>query len=174
MPTDAKQAVVAELAAMLAGAEGAIVADYRGLSVAEMARIRRELREKGITYRVVKNRLARIAARQAGRPELEGLFRGPSALATGGGDEAGLARGLIETLRPYRTVEVRGAAIRGMAYDGAAVSRLAELPGRDALLARLAGGMASPLGTMAGLLAAPLRGLAHALVQLREQRERAA
>jgi large subunit ribosomal protein L10 len=170
MPTEAKQATVGELTELLSGTGTAIVSDHRGLSVADLHRVRRELREKDISYRVVKNRLARIAAEQAGRQELIPLLSGPTALAVGGSDETALAKGLLDATRPFK-VEIRGAALGGRTVDAAAVVVLASLPGRDVLLAQLAGGMASPLSTMAGLLAAPLRNLGYGLVQLRDQRE---
>jgi large subunit ribosomal protein L10 len=169
MPTEAKQATVSELTELLSGAGTTIVSDHRGLSVADLHRVRRELREKDISYRVVKNRLARIAAEQSGRPELIPLLIGPTALAIGGVDESALAKGLLDATRPFK-VEIRGAALGGTTVDGAAVMTLATLPSRDVLLAQLAGGMASPLSTMAGLLAAPLRNLGYGLVQLRDQR----
>ena len=172
MPTEAKQAAVAELVALFREADYAIVSDHRGLSVSELMKVRRELREKGISYRVIKNRLARIAADQAGRSELVPLLTGPSALATGAQDESSLAKGLIDATKPYR-VEIRGAALRGETIDATAVSALAELPDRETLLAQLAGAMAAPLSTMAGLLTAPLRDLGYGLAQLREQRESA-
>jgi large subunit ribosomal protein L10 len=174
MPTEAKQAQVAELADVLRGVDAAIVSDHRGLSVADLRRIRRQLRERDIEFRVVKNRLARIASQQAGRDDIVPLLTGPSAIVTGGGEETALARGLLDALRPFRGLEVRGAAIRGTTHDAAVVMRLATLPPREALLAQLAGGMASPLSTMAGLLAAPLRNLGYGLTQLRDRREAAA
>jgi len=172
MPTEAKQAAVAELAELLRDTEVSIVSDHRGLSVADLLKVRRELHEKGIAYRVIKNRLARIAAEQAERPELIPLLTGPSALSYGADDESSLAKGLIDATKPYK-VEVRGAAVRGETLGPASVVALAALPGRDALLAMLAGAMASPLSTMAGLLAAPMRDLGYGLAQLREQREAA-
>ena len=105
MPTEAKKAEVAELVELLSGSHTAIVSDYRGLTVADLLKIRRQLREKGIGHRVVKNRLGRIAAEQSGREDLVPLLVGPSALTTGGADESALARGLLDALRPYRTVE---------------------------------------------------------------------
>jgi large subunit ribosomal protein L10 len=173
MPTEAKQAMVAELVEAFSSSPAAIVSDYRGLTVSDLGKVRRELRGKGITYRVVKNRLARIAADQAGRAELGPLLTGPTAIALGGSDEVALARGLLDALRPYRNVAVRGAAIGRSTLDADAVTRLSMLPARDVLLAQLAGGIASPLGTMAGLLTAPLRNLGYALAQVRDQREQA-
>jgi large subunit ribosomal protein L10 len=173
MPTEAKQAQVAELVEVLSNVDTAIVSDHRGLTVADLRKIRRQLRERDIEFRVIKNRIARIAAEQAGRAELVPLLTGPSALVTGGGEETALARSLLDALRPYRGLEVRGAAIKGTTYDATVVTRLATLPPRETLLAQLAGGMASPLSTMAGLLAAPLRNLGYGLAQLRDRREAA-
>ena len=169
MPTEAKQATVAELVELLKEADTTIVSDHRGLSVADLLTVRRELRAKDIQYRIIKNRLAKIAADEAGRPELIPLLEGPSAIAVGGEDESSLAKGLLDATKPF-SVEIRGAAMNGSTLDAAAVKALAALPGREALLAQLAGGMASPLSTMAGLLAAPLRDLGYGLTQLQEQR----
>ena len=80
--------------------------------MADLSKVRRDLRDKDIRYRVVKNRLARIAAEQAGRPELIPLLTGPSALAVGGSDETALAKGLLDATRPFK-VEIRGAAMSG-------------------------------------------------------------
>nr|MBA2489334.1 hypothetical protein [Chloroflexota bacterium] len=89
----------------------------------------------------------------------------------GGDDEVRLARALLDAIRPYRTVAVRGGIIAGSRVDTDGLTRLATLPGRDQLLAQLAGGMVAPLATLASLLAAPLRNLAYALAQVRDQRE---
>lgn len=173
MPTEAKRATVAELTAILEASTSSIVADYRGLKVSEVSAVRRSLREKGIGYHVVKNRLAKIAAAQAGIDELASLLQGPTALALGKDDEAQLARAFLDAIRPYKVVVVKGGVIRGRRIDADAVTRLAGLPGREALLAQLAGAIASPLGTMAGLLAAPIRNLGGGLSQLAERRAQA-
>ena len=170
MPTEAKRATVAALTEEFSGATASIVTDYRGLSVADLAAIRRSLRPQGVAYRVVKNRLAKIAADQAGCSELTPLLDGPSAIALGSGDEVVIARALLDAIRPYRNLKVRGALLRQRRIEADDVSRLAALPGREQLLAQLAGGVAAPLTTMAGLLAAPLRNLAYALAQLQAQR----
>jgi large subunit ribosomal protein L10 len=170
MPTEAKRAAVAELKEQLSSSNATIVADYRGLSVSDLGAIRRNLREQGVSYHVVKNRLARIAAEEAGRGELGELLDGPSGLATGGEDEVVLARTFLEAVRPYRTVVVRGAIIGQKRIDGDAVTRLSRLPARDVLLAQLAGGMAAPLAGLASLFAAPLRNLGYGLQQLADSK----
>lgn len=171
MPTEAKRDKVAELTEAFSGSRGAIVSEYRGLTVSDLSRIRRDLREKGVSYTVVKNRLAKIAATDAGRSEIIPLLSGPTAITLGGSDEAALAKATLDALRPFRAVVVRGGAIGGVTIDADGVTRLATLPPREVLLAQLAGGIASPLSTMAGLFAAPLRNLGYALTQLRDQRE---
>ena len=170
MPTEAKQATVAELKDELSKANATIVADYRGLTVSDISAVRRSLRGEGISYRVVKNRLAKIAAQEVGAGELNELLTGPSALAMGSGDEVVLARTFLDAIRPFRTVVVRGAVLNGKRVDADAVTRLATLPSRDVLLGQLAGGIVSPLANMASLLSAPLRNLGYALQQLAEQR----
>jgi large subunit ribosomal protein L10 len=169
MPTEAKRAAVAALTEAFSANPASIVADYRGLSVSEISAVRRALHAQGIRYQVVKNRLARIAAAEAGVEALASLLEGPTAIALGT-DEAGLARAFMEATRPYRVVTVRGGVLGGRLIDAEAVTRLASLPSREVLLAQLAGAMASPLSTMAGLLDAPLRDLGSGLRQLADQR----
>jgi large subunit ribosomal protein L10 len=173
MPTEAKRAMVAALTEELSGATTSIVTDYRGLRVSDIAAVRRALRAQGITYRVVKNRLAKIAAGAAGSGDLVPLLDGPTALAMGTGDEAAVARALLDAVRPFRTVKIRGAVVRHRAIDADGVSSLATLPPRDVLLGQLAGAVASPLSSMAGLLAAPLRNLGYALQQVAERKAQA-
>ncbi len=149
MPTEAKRATVAELTEELSRSPAAIVTEYRGLKVSDLSTIRRGLRDKGISYRVVKNRLASIAAEQAGRSELTPLLDGPTGLALGGADEGTLAREFLDAVRPFRVVVVRGGIVRDRRIEAEQVTQLATLPGREVLLAQLAGGIASPLSTMA-------------------------
>ncbi len=170
MPTEAKQAAVAELVELLKETDATIVSDHRGLSVADLLKVRRELSAKDIQYRIIKNRLAKIAAEQADRSELVPLLTGPSAIAIGAADEAALAKGLMDATKPFK-VEIRGAALNGETVDASVVKALAALPGREQLLAQLAGGFSSPLSSMASLFAAPLRNLGYGLQQLKEQRE---
>jgi len=173
MPTEAKRETVAELREELAGARTLIVSEYRGLKVKEIAEIRRALRKQDVSYRVVKNRLMRIAADGSQGAALDSLLVGPTAIAFGQ-DAAGTAKAVIEATRPYsRIVRITGGVLGDRAIGSDDVTRLATLPPREVLLAKLAGGMQAPLGTMAGLLAAPLRNLGYALQQVAEQKARA-
>ena len=174
MPTDAKRATVAELRGDLSHSTTLVTTEYRGLTVKEIAEIRRALRKQNVTYRVVKNRLMRIAAEQEGNPGIAPLLRGPSAIAFGTGDEALVARTVLEAVRPYKLVKVTGAVVGGASLDAEGVIRLATLPPRDILLAQLGGAFGAPATQVVGLLSANLRNLAHALTQLQEQKARAA
>ncbi len=170
MPTEAKRATVAELREDLARSSALITTEYRGLTVRDIGEIRRALRKNNVTYRIVKNRLMRIAAEQEGNAGLAALLRGPSAIAFGSGDEAAVAKTVIDAVRPFRLVKVTGAVVGGRTLDADGVQRLATLPPRDVLLARLAGTFSAPATQVAGLLAANLRNLGSLLAQLQEQK----
>ena len=174
MANEAKEASIAELREALANSTALIVSEYRGLKVKEIAEIRRSLRKQDVSYRVVKNRLMRIASQDGPRGEaLSPLLVGPTAIAFGT-DEAATAKAVIDAVRPYnRIVRITGGVIGNRSLTAEGVTRLATLPSREALLAQLGGAMSAPATQLAGLLAAPLRNLAYALAQLREQKEAA-
>jgi large subunit ribosomal protein L10 len=170
MPTDAKRQAVTELAELLRGSSALAVADYRGLTVSEMHVVRRALRANGVSLKVAKNRLLKIAADEAGLAELKPMLDGPTAIASTTGDEVSLARALQDAFRPYKVVTLRGGLLAGQAVGAADLARLATLPSREVLLARLAGGMAAPLTGMAGVLAANLRNLVGVLSAVADQK----
>lgn len=170
MPTEAKRAIIAELREDLAASSTLITTEYRGLRVREIGEIRRALRKNNVTYRVVKNRLMRIAAEQEGNAAVAALLRGPSAIAFGSGDENAIAKAVIDAVRPYKLVKVTGAVVGGKTLDADGVQTLATLPSREILLARLAGAFNAPATQVAGLLAANLRNLGSLLAQIQDQR----
>ena len=171
MPTDAKRHEIAELAELLRSSSALAVADYRGLTVSEMQSVRRSLRANGVQLHVAKNRLLKIAAAEAGRDELTSLLTGPTALASSSGDETALAKALQDALRPYsKVVALRGGLLGGVAVDAAAYQRLASLPSREVLLGRLVTAMASPMTSMAGVLAGNLRNLVGVLSAVADQK----
>ena len=169
MPTEAKQETVAELRDAIAGSRTMIVSEYRGLTVKEIAEIRRALRKQDVSYRVVKNRLMRIAARDSLGDALDGLLTGPTAIAFGN-DEAATAKAVIDATRPFKIVKITGGILGSRAIDADGVTRLATLPSREVLLAKLAGAMQSPTQTLASLLTANIRNLGYALAQVRDQK----
>ena len=178
MPNDAKRTAVQELAKLLRESSAVAVADYRGLKVSDMQVVRRSLRASGVELHVAKNRLLKIAADDAQRSELKPMLTGPTALATVQGDEVTLAKALQEAFRPYaRVVSVRGGLLGDQPVDADTLARLAALPSREVLLAKLAGSMSSPLANLASVMAAPLRDLAgvlNAVLDQKRQSENAA
>jgi large subunit ribosomal protein L10 len=174
MPTDTKRKAVAELAEMLRSSSAMAVADYRGLKVSEMQTVRRTLRDAGVQLHVAKNRLLKIAADEADRTELKPMLTGPTALATIDGDEAAMAKALADAFRPYaRVVTIRGGMLGSAPIDASQLTRLATLPSRDVLLAKIAGGMAAPMTGMAGVLSANLRNLVGVLSALADKKQQA-
>ena len=171
MPTEAKRETIESLRAQLDGSRTMIVSEYRGLKVKEISEIRRSLRKQGVSYRVVKNRLMRIAAKDnAAAAALSPLLVGPTAIAFGT-DESATARAVLDATRPYnKVVKITGGVLGSSAINAEGVPRLATLPSREVLLAEALGAIVAPLSTTAGLFDAPLRdvlGLVTALIDKR-------
>ena len=170
MPTEAKRETIDDLRAELDASRAMIVSEYRGLTVKEISEIRRALRKQNVTYRVVKNRLMRIAAQDNAAAEaLTPLLVGPTAIAFGT-DEAATAKAVLDATRPYKIVKITGGVLGSRAIDASSVGRLAALPSREVLLAEAVGAIVAPMSTVAGLFDAPLRdvaGLVQALIDSR-------
>jgi large subunit ribosomal protein L10 len=173
MPTEAKRETVAALREELSRSRTMIVSEYRGLTVKEIAEIRKALRKQDVSYRVVKNRLMRIAAEDSVGAALGPLLSGPTAIAFGT-DESATAKAVLDAVKPYKVVKVTGAVLGDRAIDASGVQQLASLPAREVLLAQVAGAFAAPLATTAGLIAAPLRDVAGLLGALGDQKASAA
>jgi large subunit ribosomal protein L10 len=174
MPTEAKRETIAELRAQLDASRTVIVSEYRGLKVKEIGEIRRALRKQNVSYRVVKNRLMRIAAQDtAAADALSPLLVGPTAIAFGT-DEAATAKAVLDATRPYRIVKITGGVLGSRTIDADGVTRLASLPSREVLLAEALGAIVAPVSTMAGLFDAPLRDVAGLVQALADKRGEAA
>jgi large subunit ribosomal protein L10 len=171
MPTAEKAERIDELSQKLRDSKGAILLDYRGLNVSDMTRLRRDLGKEEVEFTVAKNTLLRIAAQRAEVSIDAGLLEGPTAVAFGWRDEVAPARLLTEFARRNRVVSVKGAVVGGRSMGAEAVGRLAELPSREVLLARLLGAFQAPAARALGTLQAPSREMAGLLAALRERRE---
>jgi large subunit ribosomal protein L10 len=169
MPTEAKRQAVTELREQLSHSRTLIVSEYRGLTVKEIAEIRRSLRKQDVAYKVVKNRLMRIAAGDSAGSALDALLVGPTAIAFGT-DEGATAKAVIDAVRPYKQVRITGGLLGQRAIDADGVVRLAALPPRETLLSEVAGAIASPMATVAGLFDAPLRDIVGLVSALADQR----
>jgi len=168
-PRPEKVAVVAEVRERLDSAVGAILTEYRGLKVAEMAQLRRNLRDAGGQYKVYKNTLVRFAVRDLGLSELEEMLTGPTAIAFVDGDAASVAKALRDFARTNPALVVKGGLLGKTVISADRAGALADLPSREVLLSRLAGGLAAPLQKMAGLLQALPRNFAYGLKALIDQ-----
>jgi large subunit ribosomal protein L10 len=149
-----KVAAVAELTERFQTSSGAVLANYRGLTVAQLAELRRVLNEHA-NFAVVKNTLTKIAATEAGvADQLGDLLTGPSAIAFVKGDVVEAAKGLREFAKANPALEIKGGIIDGKAMTPAEIDRLADLESRDVLLAMLAGAMKASMARAAATMAA--------------------
>lgn len=171
MPNAKNVGEVGELEKNFRATQFVLVTDYRGLSVADLAGLRRQLREHGVEYRVAKNTLSLIAANRVGMTGLEELLRGPSAIAFGGGDEITVAKTLTDYARVSKILTVKGGVLGRQVIGAEAVSELAALPGKSQLQADLVGAVQSPIASLIGVLNGVLSGVVHALEERAEQLE---
>jgi large subunit ribosomal protein L10 len=149
-----KVAAVAELTERFQTSAGAVLTEYRGLTVAQLAELRGSLGEH-TTFAVVKNTLTKIAANDAGVSEqLDGLLSGPSAIAFVDGDVVEAAKGLRDFSKANPFLVIKGGILDGKAITPAEINRLADLEPREVLLARLAGAMKASMSGAAAVLAA--------------------
>jgi large subunit ribosomal protein L10 len=144
-----KVAAVAELTERFQSSSGAVLAEYRGLTVAQLAELRHSLGERA-TFSVVKNTLTKLAAAEAGiATELEGLLSGPSAIAFVQGDVVEAAKGLRDFAKVNPALVIKGGVIDGKPMSPSEIERLADLESREVLLAMLAGAMKASMTTAA-------------------------
>jgi large subunit ribosomal protein L10 len=154
MPNAEKVATVAELTERFQTSTGAVLANYRGLTVAQLAELRRSLGERA-TFAVVKNTLTKLAAIEAGvADQLGDLLTGPSAIAFVKGDVVEAAKGLRDFARANPALEIKGGVIDGRPMTPAEINRLADLESREVLLAMLAGAMKASMANAAATMVA--------------------
>jgi large subunit ribosomal protein L10 len=174
-----KERLVAELSDRLKNTQTLIVADYRGLTVTDIDKLRGELLEHGARFQVVKNTLTRRAAEEAGADALLALLEGPTAIAflETDGDPVAVAKALSNAARDTKVLQIRGGILDGSTIGEDEVKSLATLPPADVLRGQLVSAVAGPLMTVVGLFTAPLRDLVNVLdariKQLEEQGETA-
>ena len=168
-PRAEKVAVVDEVRERFDASSAAILTEYRGLTVKDVAQLRNALRPVGGTYKIYKNTLVRFAARDLGIEGLDALLVGPTAIAFVEGDAAAVAKALRDFARSNPILVVKGGVLGTTVLSATDTAALAELPSRDVLLARLAGGFAAPMQRFAGLLQALPRNFAYGLKALIDQ-----
>jgi len=161
MHKEDKERLVSELTERLKGSQTLIVADYRGLTNAEIDALRGKLLEEGARFSVVKNTLTRRAAEAAGADALLTLLEGPTAIAflESGGDPAAVAKALADTARTTRVLAIKGGLLEGRPMSAEEVDALAKLPPADVVRSQVLGAITAPLTTLVALFNAPLQDL---------------
>ena len=169
-PRPEKVAVVDEVRQHFEESDAAILTEYRGLKVKDLAGLRRTLRTNGGEYKIFKNTLVRLAAKQSGLEELESLLEGPTGITFVSGDAAAVAKSLRDYARTNPLLVIKGGVLGDKVIGAKETAALADLPSREVLLARLAGAMAAPMQQLAGLMQALPRNLAYGLAALRDKK----
>ena len=173
MPKAEKIEKVKALTKRFKAADGAVFADYRGLSVKDATELRRGLRGAGAEFTVSKNTLTRIAAKDAGFDDVLALIDGPTAIAFIEGDAVAAAKSMLDMTKRFPALQVKGALIDGHVMDEDEAKSLATLDSKDVSLAKLAGMLQAPLARTAFLLRAPLERIAYALAERGRQSDAA-
>jgi large subunit ribosomal protein L10 len=169
-PRAEKVAVVDEVRQRLEESAASVVTEYRGLTVANLAELRRNLRAAGGDYKIFKNTLVRLAIAGGPHQPLEDLLTGPTAITFVQGDVSAVAKALREFSRANPHLIVKGGLIAGDVLSSGELGALADLPSREVLLARFAGALQAPLAQLAGLLQALPRDFAYGLSALLDEK----
>jgi len=147
-----------------------VFTDYKGMTVAELTQLRRLLKKSSLDYRVVKNTLAKIAARDTEVAVAESVFKGPVGIAIGYDDPVLVLKKVLEFTKTNEKIQVKGAVVEGRLCQPAEVKEIAELPSREVLLSILAGAFQAPSSKMARALSATLSSFAYALQALQNKK----
>ena len=147
-----KKPIVEEISAGIKDAKSVVLVDYRGLTVEQDTKLRKELRENGVTYKVYKNTMMNFAFKGTDFEGLAPLLEGPSALAYSTEDATAPARVICGFAKKADKLEVKGGVVEGTVYDADGIKKISEIPSREVLLGRLFGSMQSPITNMARVL----------------------
>ena len=164
-----KATAVADIAEQFKSSTATVITDYRGLTVANLAELRRSL-SGSATYSVAKNTLIKRAASEAGVEGLDELFVGPTAIAFVSGEAVDAAKAIKKFAKDHKALVIKGGYMDGRALTVGEVERIADLESREVLLAKLAGAMKANLSKAAGLFNAPASQVARLAAALHEKR----
>lgn len=147
-----KEAKVAEIKEKLQKAQAVVLADYQGLTVEEDTALRKSLREAGVEYKVYKNNLVSLAAKELGVEGLDSYLEGPVSIAFGYEDATAPARVLHTFAKEHKKLELKAGMVDGTLYNKEEVEKLATIPSKEVLIAKLLGSFKAPLSNLAYLL----------------------
>lgn len=170
-----KQTVVAGMKEKLAATKGAVLINYRGLTVAQDTKLRRKFREAGVEYKVVKNTLTRIAANEVGIAGLDSYLEGPTAMAFSATDPVAPAKIISDFIKESKlqNIEVKAGLVEGKVITADGVKALANLPPREVLIAQVLAGFQSPIVGIVNVLQGTIRNAVYVLEAIRKQKESA-
>jgi large subunit ribosomal protein L10 len=169
VPTAEKAGTIEELRQRLGGATAAVLTEYRGLTVQQLSELRKQLKAASAEYRVVKNRLARVAIEGSALASLRSHLSGPIGVVIARKDPAAVARALQGFAKTNPALQVRVGIVDGQLLDPKGLKAVADLPSREALRAQVVGVIQGPLAQLVGLLQAPQRELAYILAERGKQ-----
>jgi large subunit ribosomal protein L10 len=169
MNREEKSVAIEEIAAQIEASEAIFAIDYRGITVTQAAELRTKLRESDASFRVVKNRLTKLAAQKAGEDRLETVLQGPTALTFVRGDTAQAAKAITTFNKEHEVLTFKGGFMAETVLDADSFNAISRLPGREVLNGQLAGVVASPLTGLVRGLGSMIQGLALQLGQIAEQ-----
>jgi large subunit ribosomal protein L10 len=172
MPTEKKQTIITSLERTFSQCDSGIMTDYRGLKTPDVVAVRRKLKETGAEFHIVKNNLARIAAKNKGKDQIGSIFEGPLAIVFVKGDISKTAKLLIEHITTSKlALAIKGGFLGNKLLTPKQVATIATLPPREVLLGKVMGGVQGPLYGLMYMVNAPTRGLMVALQERIKQLE---
>ena len=145
---ESKKAIVAGLVERLQAAQAGVIADYRGLTVAQDTELRTKLREAGVEYTIVKNTLTNFAAKEVGLEGLEPVLHGPTALATSSTDLVAPAKVLVDFAKTNEQLEIKGGFVEGKVISVDEVKVYASIPSKEVLISKMMGSLQAPVGNL--------------------------
>jgi large subunit ribosomal protein L10 len=170
---EAKQLIVEEISDKMQRAVSTVLTDYRGLNVAEATKLRKELRDAGVEYRVLKNTLTRLAADKVGFEELKKDLIGPTAIAFSYNDPVAPARILTKFAKEHKKLVLKAGVVEGKVIDPSGITALAELPTREVLLAQVLAGFQTPISGFVNVMQGNIRNFACVINAIKEKKEQA-
>jgi len=165
-----KEATVSEVRKKFEKATAVVLADYRGLNVLEVTELRKKLREAGVEYKVIKNTLTSLAAKDAKVEGLDQFLSGPTAIAFSYDDLVTPAKILAGFAKDHKNLTLKGGVLEGKVIGAQSVKALAELPSREILLGQVAGLFQSPMRGLVTVLSGPLRNFVYVVEAVRKQK----
>ena len=147
-----KQPIVDEIKAKIDGAATVVLVDYRGLTVEQDTKLRKQLREAGVVYKVCKNTMMKRAFEGTDFAQLDEYLEGPNAIAISKEDATAPARIICDFAKKAEALEVKAGVVEGSVYDAAGIQELSKIPSREVLLSKLLGSLQSPITNLARVL----------------------